>query len=344
MQWLTNFWYQNNNPLRYLFYPLHLLLALLLKGRGYCYQLGILTSTRIKVPVIIVGNITVGGTGKSPLVIHLAKELSAAGMKVGILSRGYGGNSKHYPMTVEKTSSVNEVGDEPLMIKQRLDLPLVVDPKRVRGAQYLQDEYACDLIICDDGLQHYALYRDIELLVVDGQRNFGNGLLMPFGPLRETVSRTKEIDGVIVNNGGSTNTIMTDNLFHMKFKTVHFINLKDNQKNLEIADLLNQAQQQDSLIQAVAAIGNPQRFFLHLQQLGFKISEHEFIDHHRFTAADFNAIRGTIIMTEKDAVKCASFATENMWYLKVDAEISPSISQYCLQLLASRTPNKMRKN
>ncbi|MFT5453277.1 MAG: tetraacyldisaccharide 4'-kinase, partial [Enterobacterales bacterium] len=184
MQWLINFWYKPSNPVSYLLWPLHFILYLLVSLRKYLYVLGIFKTTKIAVPVIIVGNITVGGTGKSPLVIHLAESLSIAGFKVGVLSRGYGGNAKHYPLEVESTSSAVDVGDEPLMIKQRVDVSVVVDPIRARGAEFLVEHCACDVILCDDGLQHYALQRDIEIVVIDGKRLLGNGLLMPLGPLR----------------------------------------------------------------------------------------------------------------------------------------------------------------
>jgi len=338
MNWLTNFWYQKNNPLALLLLPLHWLLVVLVQLRRWLYSSGIFKTININVPVIIVGNISVGGTGKSPLVIHLAKSLSKAGYKVGIVSRGYGGNATQYPMEVVSNSLASEVGDEPLMIKQRLNLPVAVDPQRVRAAQLLVEHHQCDLIIADDGLQHYQLERDIELLVVDGLRGFGNGLLMPFGPLREPKSRSKTVDAVVINGGAnnSNNASINDGAksFSMELKGATFVALSDHENTLSVEELLAEQADKNKPINAVAAIGHPQRFFSQLESLGLdSIQSEGFDDHHRFVVDDFANMDGLILMTEKDAVKCRPFATNKMWYLKVDAEISPSISQYCIDLL-----------
>ena len=279
-----------------------------------------LKAGKISVPVIIVGNITVGGTGKSPLVIHLYEQLKKAGYRIGILSRGYGAKANNYPASVEFSSNPAEVGDEPLMIKLRTGATVVVDPIRARGAQFLVEKHDCDLIICDDGLQHYALERDIELVVIDGERKLGNRLLMPFGPLREPVSRMKQVDGIIINNNNST--LKAENSFAMNLISSQLICLNDKEKTFKVADFIkhcfDEETKQQCQINAIAAIGNPQRFFNHLTRSGFEISPHAFIDHHKFTTADFMDMEGIILMTEKDAVKCKDFATDNMWYLKVD--------------------------
>jgi len=333
MSWLLDFWYIRKHPLRYLFYPFHFLLLLLVKARQILYKIGLFQSHKISVPVIIVGNITVGGTGKSPLVIYLAEQLTLAGYKPGILSRGYGGNAGHYPLLVTSDSLPAVVGDEPVMLQQRNKAVVVVDPQRARGANYLISEQGCDLIICDDGLQHYALQRDIEILVVDGQRNFGNGLLMPFGPLREPVSRAKDVDALVINTGSSLLHSELPEQFVMQLTSSCFVSLIDDTKILDINDMLRQCNLDNAPIHAVAGIGNPFRFFEQLEKQGLSTVNHSFNDHHSYNVEDFNTMNGIIIMTEKDAVKCREFATDNMWYLKVNAEITPSIVQYCLSLL-----------
>ena len=254
-------------------------------------------------------------------------------------------HSEKYPYDVMTSSKPSVVGDESLMIKQRLnDIAVVVDPNRVRGAQHLIEHHQCDLIICDDGLQHYALQRDIELVVVDGERNLGNRLLMPFGPLREPITRLKTVDAVIINNPTTASVLPIDasGVFAMTFECSSFVSLKQSNdltiKNKSIKvesinELLKQCEEEDADVHAVAAIGNPQRFFNSLNSLGFKTINHSFADHHQFHQEDFSKMRGTIIMTEKDAVKCQQFASDNMWYLKVDAVVKQSIVEYCQKRL-----------
>ena len=338
MGWLQRFWYQNNNPLKYLLYPFHILLNLFIKTRIFFYKAGILKSIRVNVPVIIVGNITVGGTGKSPLVIYLAEQFTALGLNVGVLSRGYGGRAKQYPMEVHQNSEISVVGDEPLMIKQRTHVKVVVDPQRSRGAQYLIDSHQCDLILCDDGLQHYALERDIELLLVDGHRKYGNALLLPFGPLREPVSRTKTVNAVILNQLTNEIDVNNKNVFSMDLISDCFISVSNSKIEITLDDLLTKSREQQCNVHAVAGIGNPQRFFNQIQSLGFDCITHEFDDHHQFVLNDFNSMDGIIIMTEKDAVKCHSFVSEDVWYLKVVADVNPSITHFCTEIL--NTPSK----
>jgi tetraacyldisaccharide 4'-kinase len=352
MQWLINFWYKPLTPLSSLLWPLHFILFLLVSLRKYLYILNIFKSTKIDVPVIIVGNITVGGTGKSPLVIHLAESLTAAGYKVGVLSRGYGGKAKQYPLEVKKTSVTLEVGDEPYMIKQRVDVSVVVDPIRSRGAKYLVEHCACDVIVCDDGLQHYALQRDIEIVVIDGNRKLGNRLLMPLGPLRESVKRLKNIDAVVLTTSDMISKIEKAEFnthFTMTLLSQQFVSVKDNNKALSLEQFndycltnnTNTNTNNDNLIvDSVAGIGNPKRFFKQLNDLGIQCREHQFIDHHKFVEPDFKNMNSIIIMTEKDAVKCRQFATDVMWYLKVEAEITPSIVEYCLDRINPPAKNK----
>lgn len=338
-QWLLNFWYKPQ-LVAYLFYPFHLLMYLLVSIRNSLYKLSILKSSKVSVPVIVVGNISVGGTGKSPLVIHLAAELSAQGYQVGVLSRGYGGHSNTYPCDVLTSCKSSVVGDEPLMIKQRLtNISVVVDPNRVRGAEHLIKNHHCDLIICDDGLQHYALQRDIELVVVDGQRNLGNRLLMPFGPLREPMGRLCKVDAVVINNPTAASVLPIDAslVFAMKLLPASFVSLEQPEdssiKEISIDEMRIKSEADEMDIHAVAAIGNPERFFNSLDELGFKTINHSFSDHHQFQPEDFQNMQGLIIMTEKDAVKCQSFASKTMWYMKVDAVVKQSIVEHCQKKL-----------
>ncbi|MCP3674732.1 MAG: tetraacyldisaccharide 4'-kinase [Gammaproteobacteria bacterium] len=332
MLWLQRFWYQKSHPMRYFFYPFHLILYLLVAIRSLLYQKGIFSSHKANIPVIVVGNISVGGTGKSPVVISLAQQLSKAGYKIGILSRGYGGQSDKYPLNVEANSNARVVGDEPLMIKLRTNEIVVVDPIRSRGAKFLENECHCNIIICDDGLQHYQLQRDIEILVVDGNRMFGNGLLMPFGPLREPLSRATSVDAKVININKDTSVENSGKSFRMTLSTACFVSVKGN-KEMEVKDFLGYCKLHTDQVYSVAGIGHPQRFFNQLDELGIYSKNFAFDDHHKYVENDFLEMNGIVLMTEKDAVKCRKFATDDMWYLKVDADITPSLSQHCIYLL-----------
>jgi tetraacyldisaccharide 4'-kinase len=284
----------------------------------------------IPVPVIIVGNISVGGNGKTPLVIYLAKRLRQAGYQPGVLSRGYGGKHGDYPMTVQQDSSAQLVGDEPVLMRQHINCPLVVDPDRPRGALALVHKHKCDVIICDDGLQHYALQRDIEIVVMDGQRRCGNNLLLPSGPLREGTWRLDSADFVVLNGGLSKNG---EHL--MALESGRLVNVKQSNKSLPIDQLTGD-------ITAVAGIGNPQRFFSFLEQKKVKLKAClSFVDHHQFSAKDIP--KETVIMTEKDAVKCTEFAHEHWWYLPVSATLTAKFESDLLQKLAQVVTSKKLK-
>jgi tetraacyldisaccharide 4'-kinase len=266
----------------------------------------------------VVGNISVGGNGKTPLVVHLAKMLKQQGFRPGVLSRGYGGKGISYPFSVDQDSKAEEVGDEPVLMYQHIHCPLVVDPQRPRGAIELVDKHQCDVIICDDGLQHYALQRDIEISVMDGQRRCGNHLLLPSGPLREGTWRNQSVDFVVVN-GGEANK----NEFLMGLEPGELINIKDRHQRLAVAQLREPAS-------ALAGIGNPQRFFRLLKNMQVTLSQTlSFVDHHAFSQSDIP--QGLVLMTEKDAVKCAEFAHENCWYLPVSASLSTEFDTQLLQ-------------
>lgn len=316
-QWVRiTLWHLLLIPLSWLFY-------LLSTARRFCYKLGILDSYQAQVPLVVVGNVTVGGTGKTPLVIWLVEQLKQAGFSPGIISRGYGGRNRN-PIEVFKHSSPDEVGDEPVLLAKRTGCPIFVNADRVSAIQALLQTYpSCDVIVSDDGLQHYRMRRDIELAVVDAQRGFGNKMLLPAGPLREPIARLKRVDAVIYN--GKANSL---DGFVM---TLQMGRLRKVQDENVVADL-------DTLkglsTIAIAGIGNPQRFFQQLRDRSLMIEEHPFPDHHAFMPEDLEfAGDAVVLMTEKDAVKCAAFAKENWWYLPVDAIVDRTLSDYIIQKL-----------
>ena len=295
-------------------------------------------------PVIIVGNITVGGSGKTPLVIALIEQLRAAGYVPGVISRGYGGTERG-PFEVGPLSDPADVGDEPVLIATRTEAPLFIGRDRVAAAKALLEVHPnCDVIISDDGLQHYRLQRDIEIVVVDGQSGFGNGFLLPAGPLREPLNRLREVNVIVINSdidelsaarerfgsvmGMATDAVALGQPLSMRLSGQVFYNAKDPHRRALAADL------RESVIHAVAGIGKPQRFFNHLRQLGLDIIEHPFPDHHAFCRGDLEFGADTIVlMTEKDAVKCRAFAQESWWVLAVSAEIDERFMTHILKKL-----------
>lgn len=302
--------------------PLSAIFFLISYARKYLYQFNFLKSYKLNIPVIIVGNISLGGTGKTPLVIHLANELKKKGYHPGIVSRGYGckvmGVAEVYPK-----SNTDKVGDEPTLIQKRTRMPVFVSKDRVIAAKSLIKKYKkIDVILSDDGIQHYRLMRDVEVIVIDGTRKFGNGYLLPAGPLRESTNRLNNVDAIVCNHKK-----VIDGSYLMKYKKEVLINLKTNQ---EIS--LNKIRLKN--IHAIAGIGNPDLFFNDLKSLGLKFDSSAFKDHYRFTKKDFKTMNDkNIIMTEKDAVKCKKFAQDNFWYLSVSAEIDSKFIDVILKKL-----------
>ncbi|MFT6991600.1 MAG: tetraacyldisaccharide 4'-kinase [Paraglaciecola sp.] len=323
--WYSPSWY--HWPVIILLLPLSAVFWVLSSLRRMLFRLQIKPSIDIPVPVIVVGNTSVGGNGKTPLVVHLAKRLRQAGYHPGVLSRGYGGKNATYPMSVDYISEVDRVGDEAILMRQHINCPLVVDPIRPRGAMKLVETHKCDVIICDDGLQHYALNRDIEIVVIDGQRLCGNKLLLPAGPLREGSWRLDRVDFLVLNGGSVTN-----GEYLMSLEAGRLINVKYPNKSLSINDL--------SLpVTALAAIGNPQRFFSLLEKKRVKLKEQiSFVDHHAFSKKDIPS--GTVIMTEKDAVKCTLIAHDDCWYLPVSARLTTQFESQLLQKLKQVVADK----
>lgn len=262
------------------------------------------------VPVIVVGNVTVGGVGKTPVVIELAKKMQQKGLKVGIVSRGYGAKIKHFPYEIQLNDSAELVGDEPLMIARRINCPVVIAPKRTEAVRHLLDKHSVQIIISDDGLQHYRMGRSIEIAVIDGMRGLGNGYCLPAGPLREPDSRLKQVDFVIVNEGA------WENAYSMEIIPKKIVRLTTKEE-VSTDSFTNE-------VAAVAGIGNPQRFYSTLSQLGIKFKPYPYPDHYQFKLHDLNYVESQVIMTEKDAVKCYSFSSDKLYYLPVEAKLNDS--------------------
>ena len=314
--------WQNRNVIAFLCLPVAWLYAAITSVRRWCYRRGLLRGYRAKVPVVIVGNITAGGAGKTPLVIALVEHLKQKQLNVGVVSGGYGGSRRGGPaFSVTANSSPAEAGDEPVLIAQRTGVPVVVARKRMLAVQQLED--SCDVIVCDDGLQHYALQRDVEIAVVDSHTLFGNRFLLPAGPLRETVRRLRTVDIVVhsgVNRQQPGYELTPGDLVNLKTGT-------------EIAPEVLK----DKQVHAVAAIAYPEKFFSLLESFGLIVNRHYFPDHHAFTATDltFND-NHPVLMTEKDRVKCQQFADNQMWFLPVNAVVDTAIISAFDDLLTSK--------
>lgn len=311
------FWYKKNS-ISYSLLPFSFLYILICTlHRWFCK---IFYQYKSPVPVIVVGNMTVGGTGKTPLVIYLVKLLQDQGYKPGVISRGYGGNNKNYPLNLETNSKVINTGDEALLIFRRAQCPVVIGPDRNAAIKLLLQKNTCNIIISDDGLQHHKLKADIKIALIDNAIGFGNNFCLPAGPLREPISRLQLVDFIIKNY----NTNINNDDFGMSLEPIIFYNLKD-------ASITRQAIYfKDKIIHAVAGIGNPSRFFETLRQLGLIIIEHTFPDHYRFKKSDFPFFKEIVIITEKDAIKCDTIIDSNFWCLSVQARLSSRFEELLL--------------
>lgn len=326
MRGLQRHWYRIT-PLHLVLLPISWLFGALAAIRRALYRSRILSSHRLPVPVIVVGNISVGGTGKTPLTLALAEQLIQHGKRPLIISRGYGGSAQQ-AQVVTADCSAQQTGDEPLLMARRGICPVWVGRDRVSTARAaLQAHPDCDVILCDDGLQHYRLARDVEIVVVDGLRRFGNGLLLPAGPLREPVSRLKSVDAVVVNGGTAA---PASNEYAMRLSGDVFYNLLDPKKTAKTYCF------QGLRNHAVAGIGHPQRYFDHLHAQGLSCTNHAFADHHAYTADELAfADCDALLLTEKDAVKCTAFADARYWMLRVDAQIDPTLIELILRKIAT---------
>jgi tetraacyldisaccharide 4'-kinase len=294
--------------------PLEWLFRCLAALRRQLYASGLLSCYRADKPVVIVGNITVGGTGKTPIVIALVEALQAQGIAVGVVSRGYGARGGVFPHTVGDASTSADCGDEPLLIYQRTHCPCVVAPSRPAAVRALLESFAVDILICDDGLQHYALARDLEIAVLDTQVGVGNGFCLPAGPLREPVSRLRSVDYVLYRGSDDPRNGVC-------YDPDCLVNLATGEQRPVAAYAIGKA------VYALAGIGQPAQFFASLNRVGFEVEQRVFPDHHAYSAADLGDLCDKpIIMTEKDAVKCREFAGANAWYLRINARLPAALT------------------
>ncbi|HCB2600074.1 TPA: tetraacyldisaccharide 4'-kinase [Citrobacter koseri] len=317
--------WSGESPLWRLLLPLSWLYGLVSGGIRLCYRLGIKRAWRAPVPVVVVGNLTAGGNGKTPVVIWLVEQLQQRGIRVGVVSRGYGGKAASYPLLLTPQTSSAEAGDEPVLIYQRTGAPVAVSPVRSDAVKAILARHDVQIIVTDDGLQHYRLARDIEIVVIDGVRRFGNGWWLPAGPMRERASRLKSVDAVIVNGG-----VARPGEIPMQLAPGLAVNLCTGERR-HVAELSN--------IVAMAGIGHPPRFFATLEACGASLQKCvPLADHQSLASNDVKALvtdGQTLVMTEKDAVKCRGFAEDNWWYLPVDARLSGEQPDALLEQLIS---------
>lgn len=335
-------WYSEKRTLlAYLLLPLSCIFYFLIRSRYFLYRTHFFKRYSFSRPLIVIGNVTVGGTGKTPFVIWLADFLKAKGMQPGIVTRGVGGKKHKRPQWVNRYDDPKQVGDEAILLAKRTACPVVIGIDRVAAVNELLKKTACDIVLSDDGLQHYRMNRDIEIAITDGQRQSGNGFLLPAGPLREPKSRLKKADFVVEQashsrEGGNPLSIdsrlcgnnMATHPWQMVLQGEHLFSVMEDNKIKEITDFLTMR------LHAVAAIGNPNRFFSMLRHYGLDIIEHVFPDHFQYHKNDFDFSDSLpIVMTEKDAVKCRFFADERFWYLPVSAGLSKAFETALLSKL-----------
>ncbi|RDT53868.1 tetraacyldisaccharide 4'-kinase [Escherichia coli] len=315
--------WSGESPLWLLLLPLSWLYGLVSGIIRLCWRMGLKKAWRAPVPVVVVGNLTAGGNGKTPVVVWLVEQLQQRGIRVGVVSRGYGGKAAHYPLLLTPETTTAEAGDEPVLIFQRTGAPVAVSPARVDAVKALLSASPVQLIVTDDGLQHYRLHRDKEIVVIDGVRRFGNGWWLPAGPMRERASRLKSVDAVITNGG-----IAQPGEIAMRLQPGLAVNLLTGERR-NVNALQN--------LVAMAGIGHPPRFFATLHEAGaHPVKTVALADHQALSPQDVSALiepGQTLIMTEKDAVKCRPFAEQNWWYLPVDAHLEDKQAEKLLQEL-----------
>ncbi|HMK86718.1 MAG TPA: tetraacyldisaccharide 4'-kinase [Steroidobacteraceae bacterium] len=324
--WLNQIWYERLAPPWWLV-PLSLLYGAVSGCRRYLYAKHLRRSTRMQRPVVIVGNLTVGGTGKTPLVCWLVARLAEQGFRPGVVTRGYGGSTREVRI-IEACDDPKVVGDEPILLARRTGVPVAVGRDRPAAAQLLVGA-GCDVIVSDDGLQHYALARDCEVVVIDGDRRFGNGWLLPAGPLRESRSRLSVADAVVVNGGRA----LLPGAFSMRLEARSAIALAGGRTSaLQVFA--------GTQVHAVAGIGHPERFFNMLRAHGIEVLGHPLADHARLGPKDILFPDDKpVLMTEKDAVKCVNAADERHWYVPVHASFDGAESNTLLDIVTQRIAN-----
>ncbi len=313
--------------------PLSWLFGIATALRRVLYRAGVLATTRLPVPVIVVGNITVGGTGKTPLTAWLVRGLLKRGRRPGIVSRGHGG-ANATPRSVAGSDDPRVAGDEPLLLA-RTGVPIWIGRDRVGAARALLAAHPdVDVLVSDDGLQHYALGRDVEIIVVDGARGYGNGRLLPAGPLREPASRATTVDAIVITGEPSAGALRSGTTvpdFAMRLTGERFVNLADPTRSVDAGTF------RGGRVHALAGIGNPERFFGKLREMGLSPVCHPFPDHHAYVAADIHwSDADAILMTDKDAIKCAALADARMWTLPVTAVVAPGLIERILEELDGR--------
>ena len=292
--------------------PLSWLYRAVTATRRLAYVTGLRRQQRLPVPVLVIGNIFVGGTGKTPLVLWVVRYLASSGRRPGIITRGYGGNAENWPQLVDADSDPFAVGDEPVLLAQRGGCPVVASPDRVQAAEALLHHHGCDVVVSDDGLQHYRLGRDLEVVVIDSARGLGNGHCLPAGPLRESRRRLRHVDMIVANGGPSW---LTPYYFTLKVKRAWSVCDPGVTRQLNDFSGLQ--------VHAVTGIGNPDRFFAALRRFGMEVVAHPFPDHHPFTEQDITFDDDLpVLMTEKDAVKCRGYANERHWAVPAETVLT----------------------
>jgi len=312
--YLEKAWYKKSSWL-WILWPLSLITKKISEKRLKKFLSGKTKPWKPDIPVIVVGNIVAGGTGKTPFVIWLAKKLTNLGYKPGVISRGYGGKAKKYPLVLDESTKVKMSGDEPRLIFHNAKVPVYVSPNRVQAAKRMVEDTECDVIISDDGLQHYALGRDVEIVIFDGSRGVGNKLCLPAGPLREPIERIDSVDFIVSSHTTLLEQGIKENVI-MKFKATEWERLSDKKRvSLDSWPL-------GRIVHGVAGIGNPSKFFITLKELGFEVIEHSFPDHYQFMEEDLTfSYQLPIVMTEKDAARCRKIINKNIWVLKIEANL-----------------------
>jgi tetraacyldisaccharide 4'-kinase len=324
---LDAIWYKKH-PVSLCLAPLGWLFCFAVLVRRFAYRATLRPIRWFPIPVIVVGNITVGGTGKTPLVVWLARFLKAHGYRPGIVCRGYRGKASRWPQQVRSDADPTTVGDEAVVLARGAGCPVAADPKRIEAVEALIRYSNCNIVISDDGMQHLALGRQIEIAVVDGIRRNGNGRCLPAGPLREPAGRLQQVD-LIVTNGLARRGEYPMTLISRPARSV-----RDERQERPLASF------RETPVHAVAGLGHPERFFEALRRAGVDVIPHAFVDHHEYRRNDiaFND-RFPVIMTEKDAVKCHAFAEPRHWYIPVEAKPHPLLEDRVLQLLEGKKPH-----
>jgi tetraacyldisaccharide 4'-kinase len=339
-RWLEQEWERRGGG-ALIFLPLTLVYAAIVGIRAFLYRHRVLPTWRADVPVIVVGNLTVGGTGKTPLVLAIVEILRAHGWNPGVVARGYGRvppreqDPRGVVRVLPDIATPEHFGDEPVLIARRSQVPVYISPDRPAAARaLLADHPEVNVVVSDDGLQHYALGRDVEIAVVDGERRFGNGLLLPSGPLRERVGRLRRVDAIVVNGGGAPVAEGVPQ-FAMRLGSERFVSLVQG-RQMTPEEFAAFARGQS--VAAVAGIGNPGRFFEHLAALGVAARALPFADHYAYQPGDLRLPDAElVVMTEKDAVKCAAFADARMWLMRVEAHLPPAFTDSLLaRVVAAR--------